>query len=84
MAEQAGQLVGKLLDLSAELASVPQGVHDVDITAGTGRAACHGPEELELGDPVVVADGAIAASSNSIPGAIRMVQGYPGSASGRG
>lgn len=34
MAEQAGQLVGELLDLPAERAPGQQGVQDVDVAAG--------------------------------------------------
>jgi hypothetical protein len=57
MAEQAGQLLGELLDLPAQLAPRAQCVQDVDIAIGTCITASPGREHLQLGDPVPVADG---------------------------
>jgi hypothetical protein len=60
MAEQLGQLVGKLLDFRPQPPTGPQRVEDVNVTVRRCLTADAGTEDLEFGDPVLVTDGSQA------------------------
>ena len=56
MAEQFAELVSELLDLPAQPAPRKERVENVDIAIRTGGAAGLRAEDLELGNPIPVAD----------------------------
>lgn len=55
-AEQVAEFVGQLLDLPAQLAPRTKRVENVDVAVRPGGPASLGAEDLELCDPVTVAD----------------------------
>jgi hypothetical protein len=76
--EDAGQLVGELLDLPAELAARAQGVQDVDIAAVPAAVPrARDPKIFSSAIPYLSQTAATAVSSTSRSGVICMIQGYP-------
>lgn len=56
VAEQVAEFVRQLLDLPAQLPPRSECVEDVDVAVRPGRPASLGAENLQLCDPVPVAD----------------------------